>query len=148
MSEGIPPLSLPIGWIQVTDAQSGRVYFANPSSGETRWDPPPTSITSTPLHPPSRRMAVQDALSLVETIRNQSGDDIEIELRSLSAGQIADLVHLQRDRMRAESVSGPSPFYSPMDPLKFQATEQRQPAEHGRLVTRLHSLLEQLSHVQ
>lgn len=34
-----PPL--PPGWIPATDPISGNIYYANPSTGETSWQPPP-----------------------------------------------------------------------------------------------------------
>jgi hypothetical protein len=35
-----PPYSLPPGWVAATDPVSGHIYFANPSTGETSWEPP------------------------------------------------------------------------------------------------------------
>jgi len=35
-----PPLSLPPGWITATDPVSGRIYYANPTTGQTSWEPP------------------------------------------------------------------------------------------------------------
>mmetsp|Transcript_39051 Transcript_39051/g.45526 ORF Transcript_39051/g.45526 Transcript_39051/m.45526 type:complete len:380 (-) Transcript_39051:133-1272(-) len=38
-----PPLipALPPGWVETRDPISGRNYYANASTGETRWEPPP-----------------------------------------------------------------------------------------------------------
>jgi WW domain. len=35
------PPPLPPGWIPTTDPVSGNIYYANPSTGETSWQPPP-----------------------------------------------------------------------------------------------------------
>eukprot|EP00569_Conticribra_weissflogii_P011483 CAMPEP_0171379898 /NCGR_PEP_ID=MMETSP0879-20121228/27919_1 /TAXON_ID=67004 /ORGANISM="Thalassiosira weissflogii, Strain CCMP1336" /LENGTH=364 /DNA_ID=CAMNT_0011890819 /DNA_START=28 /DNA_END=1122 /DNA_ORIENTATION=+ len=32
---------LPPGWVQTTDPTSGRPYYANPTTGQTSWEPPP-----------------------------------------------------------------------------------------------------------
>lgn len=41
-----PPPPLPPGWVAATDPLSGNIYYANPTTGETSWQPPP------PLAPP------------------------------------------------------------------------------------------------
>lgn len=50
---------LPPGWIEVTDPNSGRLYYANPTTRETSWDPP---IFVPPSGPPP---AVSPAASAV-----------------------------------------------------------------------------------
>jgi hypothetical protein len=50
--------SLPPGWVMTTDPVSGRVYYANPTTGETTWEPPapvlppPPGVFLTPPPPP------------------------------------------------------------------------------------------------
>lgn len=34
------PSRLPPGWIRVSDPNTGRLYYANPTSGESSWEPP------------------------------------------------------------------------------------------------------------
>ncbi|CAE7555763.1 ITCH [Symbiodinium natans] len=40
---------LPPGWEQVTDPSSGRPYYCNRTTNETRWDPPPAGPTPGPM---------------------------------------------------------------------------------------------------
>lgn len=44
MQTSVPPpppaILLPPGWITATDPVSGRIYYANPSTGQTSWEPP------------------------------------------------------------------------------------------------------------
>jgi hypothetical protein len=41
-------LNLPPGWVQAHDPISGRLYYANVSTNESRWDPPPPPPPSAP----------------------------------------------------------------------------------------------------
>lgn len=47
-----PPPPLPPGWEMAIDTVSGRPYFANRVTGETRWDPPPHFPPPPPPPPP------------------------------------------------------------------------------------------------
>ncbi len=47
LSSANSSLNLPPGWVQAHDPNSGRLYYANVSTNESRWDPPP------PPPPPS-----------------------------------------------------------------------------------------------
>jgi len=38
--------NLPRGWITTSDPQSGHPYYSNPSTGESRWTPPPVPSVS------------------------------------------------------------------------------------------------------
>lgn len=178
-----PENHLPTGWIKASDPQSGRMYYANTSTGETRWDLPPPSaavaivdplqetmiFTNTYEH--TRRGAVQDAQALVAALllynkdskaRTSVGDvddqksnmSIQVELQSLSAGQLADLVHLgnahnetNSDALLVAPLTSPSSSYTPINPHRFTPTQERAPAEPGRLVTRLQSLREKLNNI-
>ena len=81
-----PPPSLPPGWLAVSDPVSGRVYFANPSTGQTSWEvpvhlPPPPVIVPPPTKPFN-------------------------ELEFLSAGKIADMCHLQQKKEPYQPLEG------------------------------------------
>ena len=45
-----PPPPLPPGWEQANDPASGRIYFANRSTGETSWTPPAVHFPPPPPH--------------------------------------------------------------------------------------------------
>ena len=47
-----PQVSLPPGWITATDPISGNLYYANPSTGQTSWQPPVMIIPPPPPPPP------------------------------------------------------------------------------------------------
>jgi len=55
-SMNIPPpsthLQLPPGWITANDPISGNVYYANPGTGETSWQPPAAAAIIPPPPPP------------------------------------------------------------------------------------------------
>ena len=40
--------SLPPGWVAIMDPATGREYYANPDTRETRWDPPPPQFFPPP----------------------------------------------------------------------------------------------------
>ena len=41
-------ITLPPGWMQIRDEASGRFYYCNPQTRETRWDPPSGVTTGAP----------------------------------------------------------------------------------------------------
>mmetsp|Transcript_22112 Transcript_22112/g.28609 ORF Transcript_22112/g.28609 Transcript_22112/m.28609 type:complete len:164 (+) Transcript_22112:105-596(+) len=163
-------MSSPPGWIQATDSESGRIYFANISTGETSLDPPPLPMPSSMDAPRigasgagCRRTAVRDAHALVQSLRRsdtqqqqqqqQQGDEEEedsrlliqlLELQGLTAGQVADLVYLQRNQTKDSTTVQP---YTPIDPSQLLPTQERPPTEPGRLQTRMHLLLQKLEQI-
>lgn len=66
-----PPQPLPPGWMAVTDPVSGRVYYANPTTGQTSWEPP---MLAPPPPPPPPKLAFNEL--------------------HVSAGNVADMCHL------------------------------------------------------
>merc|ERR1712151_437890 len=58
---GMPDLGgiplLPPGWEQATDPASGRPYYANRSTGETSWTPPPAQPLAMPTALPVQPVA-------------------------------------------------------------------------------------------
>lgn len=108
---------LPPGWLAVTDPVSNRVYFANPSTGQTSWEPPvPVSAPPPPpvfIQPPPPKRPFN-------------------ELEQLSAGKIADMCHVQ-------------PNHEPYKPLESHLLSAQPPhTEESRLETRLATLEDQL----
>jgi len=65
------PDSLPPNWVAVTDPSTGRVYYANESTRETRWEKP---VQAAPTHvPTSLPASVSTAqVSYGTTLQNQS----------------------------------------------------------------------------
>jgi hypothetical protein len=117
MQQQQPPAAptLPPGWMAVNDPVSGRVYFANPTTGQTSWEPPsmvplPTPVT---IIPPPPKPAF---------------DELQI-----SAGKIADLCSMQPNREA----------YRPLESHLLSA--QPPHAEEARLEIRLAKLYEQLN---
>merc|ERR1712151_718598 len=64
---GMPDLGgiplLPPGWEQATDPASGRPYYANRSTGETSWTPPPAQPLAMPTALPVQAAADPTAIA-------------------------------------------------------------------------------------
>jgi hypothetical protein len=66
-----PPL---VGWEQALDPESGKYYYCNRATGESRWTPPVANPTALPPPPPpssggtslDRPVALQDCVGVVE----------------------------------------------------------------------------------
>ena len=56
------PSFLPHGWVEATDPKSGRKYYANPTTRETRWDPPPR-VSASAVRPQKQSSATQQSHS-------------------------------------------------------------------------------------
>ena len=156
-------MALPTGWMKATDPQSGRMYYANPGTGETQWNPP--------MALGGRRTAVSDGQKVIQDIHEvsqqlsnaRSSSDsirdtmIEVELQGLTGGQIADLAHLQQGGdhsvLPSAIISSPTRStnavntYAPLEPNQFALNVERQPGEQARLQTRLHSLTQNLKEI-
>mmetsp|Transcript_978 Transcript_978/g.1719 ORF Transcript_978/g.1719 Transcript_978/m.1719 type:complete len:214 (+) Transcript_978:4450-5091(+) len=63
-----PPL-LPPGWIPATDPISGNIYYANPSTGETSWQPPPPPP---PLYQPAVPAIITDPIAPVPSSNDKN----------------------------------------------------------------------------
>lgn len=199
------PVILPPGWMQATDPASGRIYYCNPTTKETRWDPPwaPIPAPSLPLpsqvplqQVPVQQVPVQPAVlplqpavpavpapssvaasihSSSSTHRSSSGEGIndhssssshhrsglivpvvrslfdkvaslpdpalalDLELDGLTAGQIADLCHIQQ-----ADTHGSNQAYLPLNPYKMPVLAKRPEVEHARLDVRIVELKEKL----
>jgi hypothetical protein len=112
---------LPPGWLAVTDPVSNRIYFANPSTGQTSWEPP-VSLPAPPPPPPPPPVVIQPP----PPKRPFN------ELEQLSAGKIADMCHVQ-------------PNHEPYKPLESHLLSAQPPhTEESRIETRLATLEDQL----
>jgi WW domain len=139
--QGAP--ELPPGWVEATDPSSGNIYYANPTTKETRWDRPQAAVpsiqcsnTNVPIHgndqvrvpgirtnqttgrstgdgnvlytaggsassneailqPHKIVKVAREMLEKVQAFPEQTVAS-DLELHSLTPGQIADLCNLQR----------------------------------------------------
>lgn len=128
-------VSLPPGWVEARDPNSGRIYYANPSTGESSWEIPQNPNQSSIGVPDSaqgkssnannnqnhsayarmiqaaREMTVQQAAASNDTFHQYSSNQpVGLELQSLTVGQVADLVQLmkrkaQDDKMKDSVIS-------------------------------------------
>lgn len=155
-------------WTSAVDSQSGRTYYYNSETGETSWSLPapeshrlhPTlvsnaaSITIQTLPPAT---LVQQACSMVEKMETINWDNnsgvsdrschVEsLELETLTPGQLADLVYLQRE-CNVNNKEGVQK-YNPIDPHQLPVNMERPPVEQTRLETRLNVLYKELSKIQ
>ena len=108
-----------------------------------------------------RRAAVADAQMLVRALEDQdnhqgsstssSVSELALqELEGLSAGQVADLVQLQRDQQNQQSLPQPkdiATYEKPLDPFLFHIQQERAPVEPGRLDSRVRSLQQHLADI-
>lgn len=74
-------LVLPPGWMSVIDPISGKTYYANPSTGQTSWDPPKLPP---PPPPPSQPLQLPPPLSTVNP-------NVSINLQGLASVQNSSL---------------------------------------------------------
>jgi len=148
---------LPPGWIQTWDPSSGRYYYANLSTGESRWDPPSvilppppppppsplpqfvpvnvlsqTQATATAPEQPSNECVVSQACKAIQN--PQDGED---EYSELSAGIIADLCIIQRQQ-NSDS------YYTPLDVIKMQPNAAHQPLRNENIQNEVDKLLTDL----
>lgn len=175
---------LPIGWVEATDPKSGRKYYANPTTRETRWDPPPlvssSAAPSTTAAPsalskahsgsggssgatsrglgqsgnklytaPTVNTALAHPSTLVPVARamlDKAGafpDETvasDVELNSITAGQIADLCRIQHKTVEC----GERVAYTPLNPFRMSAHSHLGGTEEGRLDVRLSALRREL----
>ena len=120
-----PAFTLPPGWITATDPVSGRMYYANASTGQTSWDPPslppppppPVQLISPPASVPNpdmiqkilqpRILTTQSSINtsglvvpiaracISKAITSQNSKENAVEFERLSAGTISDLARIQ-----------------------------------------------------
>jgi hypothetical protein len=196
--------NLPPGWMQATDPASGRIYYCNPTSKETRWDPPsaPIPIPAPPLPLPVPLQlqpvpVVPDPCSVAASVHSSSTHSssthapsslgkgsgrgtnahstsqqsssyspdlspdlivpvvrslfdkvaslpdpalaLDLELDGLTAGEIADLCHIQQ-----ADTHGSNQAYLPLNPYKMPILAKRPEVEHARLDVRIVELKEKL----
>ena len=75
---------LPPGWMSVIDPASGRTYYANPTTGQTSWEPPSLSLPPPPPPPPPPPSAVNpQGLTL-----NTSNDHLQYNPHHYNAPQL------------------------------------------------------------
>jgi hypothetical protein len=196
-----PSVILPHGWMQATDPASGRIYYCNPTSKETRWDPPPfASIQTPPLplevpssqyqsvpvipapasvgaasihscfssshshshhssadetgegtnaHSTSQLSSSQHPEGLIVPVVRSLFDKVaslpnpamalDLELDGLTAGEIADLCHIQQ-----ADTHGSNQAYLPLNPYTMPVSAKRPEVEHARLDVRIVELKEKL----
>lgn len=155
---------LPPGWIQANDPQTGRIYYCNPTTKETQWDPPSTSTrVPTPPAPSSTRSVASSSKSntphahhhnsnpdlLVPLVRNlfdqvaafpEQTAATDLELNGISPGQIADLCH-----MKQADTHGANEAYTPLNPYTMSVLRRPPETEQARLDVRLYELREKLN---
>ena len=185
---------LPPGWEEAIDPSSGRKYYANRSTQETRWDPPPpispvVASTSPPAQAslskskssrspsieqskgsstgdgsgtsksnpkpnkfysaPETNVATSDPGQLVSMTRRMleksaafpdQTEAVDLELHSVTPGQIADLCKLQRESV---SMRG-SETYTPLNPYRLSTTKEVRQANDNRMDMRVKALHEKL----
>jgi hypothetical protein len=102
-------LVLPPGWVEAIDPKSLRKYYANPTTKETRWDPPPDAmkVTQTPPVPSvsgtratsstASPLAPQSANSL-ETI-SRTGNPLYTATKNLAWDKPSELVSMTRSML-------------------------------------------------
>jgi len=146
---------LPAGRAAALDPSSGRTYFYCEATRETTWERPVSrnAVPAQPswVHPPPfssypsatpRDLPVQAARYMLE--RQQPNDpSSDIELSSLSAGQIADLCYIQRRDAPSSTTA-----YMPIAPYELSETTERHATEAARIDTRLHTLYDQLRRIR
>ena len=193
-------LPLPPGWVQATDPNSGRIYYANPLTKETRWDPPPPPptpklsssiidapssaggsggsgsggqhsfgshgrsniLTGNPLYSAVDNAAYDNPAQLVAMTRNmldkaaafpEQTINSDLELHSITPGQIADLCQLQQQQQQQSSAAAAFSgdknneqivAYTPINPYRITTTSKTQITEKARLDVRARSLKEKL----
>lgn len=178
------PSFLPPGWVEATDPKSGRKYYANPTTRETRWDPPPRVSASAvrpqkqvsapqqshsgsrgsssgaatnvgqngnPLYmAPTVNEATKDPSKLVPTARAMLDKAAafptetitsDIELNTLTPGQIADLCRIQHESVEC----GDNVAYTPLNPFRMPRNSRIDTREGGRLDVRLFVLKQKLA---
>lgn len=109
-----PPPLLPPGWMAVTDPVSGRVYFANPTTGQTSWEPPRVAPPPPPVLPPPPPP-------------KPAFNELHV-----SAGKMADVCHMHPNREP----------YRPLESHLFSV--QSPHTEEARLEIRMATLYDQL----
>ena len=200
MSSPLPP-----GWVEATDPKSGRRYFANPSTRETRWELLPRVSTSVVWNSGSRERSEQQrsnsgsrgrsgkrersgsgsrgvsSRTTRSTSLGQAGNKLytapdvneaiktpsklvrvarsmldksaafpaesvasDVELNSLTVGQIADLCRIQHET----DTCGDNLAYTPLNPYRMSGHGPFRSKEEGRLDVRLFALNEKLAKYQ
>jgi len=144
--------SLPPGWVAATDPTSGRVYYANPTTGETQWTappplpPPPQDVAPVTVNSPQPSARAPQASLItgplvprVRAILSSSGELCE----ELSPGTIADLCNVQQ-ALQSENEEDQPEYYKPIEPDQLFLHAQPTSIEPGRLEIRLASLKSKL----
>ena len=88
-----PPPPLPPGWEQANDPASGRIYFANRSTGETSWTPPAVHFP-----PPPHNMLQPPPMQHVQ----QPNSDMYHQQQMILASAPAAVVQPQQQIMMAQ----------------------------------------------
>jgi hypothetical protein len=169
----------PPGWEEATDPKSGRKYYANRTTHETRRDLPPafpassvpvpapasvahpsstsahTSDSGTGTDPgllftaPNKNAAWNDPAKLIPMTRvmlNKSAAfptesiHTDLELLSITPGQIADLCHIQR----RTKTCGQNIEYTPLNPYRMSTMSAAIGGEDERIDVQIQALKEKL----
>ena len=155
-----PPHSpaLPPGWITANDPVSGRIYYANASTGQTSWDPPPPPVVLPPPTIPTTTTASvvtnNNSNMLVPTVTRmmtmEQQEPNKVELPNLSGGMIADLIHIQQTNSQNnnnQDISTNNPYDNPIHIPTLPITAQPPHIEPGRVEIRMHALFRQLQNI-
>lgn len=152
--------------------QGGFQAVPQPQSQYQQQQPTQETFSKTTTEPAhvaalaSNGLLVPAARALVEANKENAEDDESsekerekhFELYALSAGQIADLCHIQQQEIAAAAshdtdANGNANMalfepYTALDPNRLPTTAKREPMESGRLDIRVHSLYEKLRKFQ
>jgi hypothetical protein len=155
---------LPPGWLQVKDEATGRIYYCNPRTRESRWDPPSVAMRppvpafqqehlpmgggSGSAHTSSQgstdsphlqtaqheRLLVPKVRAMMDKIASfpEQSEATNLELTSVSVGEISDLCYLQHI-----DDDGKGEPYKPINPYTMSVKAKRPDIEEGRIDTRL-----------
>lgn len=156
---------LPAGWLTATDPVSGSIYYANPSTGQTSWEPPVSFVPKSP-HPPKPSTinapgllipAVRSIVSKNAVTESSAPNDVvnrgnngapsltvPVEL-TMRAGMIADLVDVQSIFLREQGEV--EIHYEPLKPFDLPITLSVDPIPESRIDARLLKLAQALEKI-
>jgi len=157
-------LPLPPRWVVATDPTSGRVYYANPTTGETQWTPPPLPPPPQVIQPAasSAVVSVNSTLSnqrvtntastqglitgpLIPRVRAILASERGELCDEISPGTIADLCNVQH-ALQSENEEERE-YYGPIQCDQLPLNAQLPAIEPGRVEIRLAFLQSKLREI-